>query len=438
MTISAQKKIVTPVLALFFMMLFVCCVKTTASAQNSETKPTATDTNKTGGQAVTSNHNPYFSDLSNVVSGTCVQLAEPNLTEECLDIVKKGNFKMVRTDFSWTTVETKAKGVYDWLFYDSVKNRLLSRGLRPLYCIDFNNDILYSKEFMGEIISPENVQGYVNFATAAAQRYASLKPVWEIYNEPNLPSFWITTKSREESAADYCNLAKAAILSMRAAVPDITIVAPGLAHKINTGKPDLEYLEYCFQNGLLDYLDGVSIHPYPTKKPEASFDYYKGAQQLIKKYGKGREVPIVCGETGYPLQWVSQSKDTQAIYVERQFLINYSLKVPVSNYYSLYDWVFGPFDSTDIECNFGLCNRDKSPKPSYNRVKNMFKTLSGLAFIKTYGDKTGDYKMEFSNGKKYITVAWTENDTHTDVIYGKVVTLSGTPVYIKKPKRFMQ
>jgi hypothetical protein len=378
------------------------------------------------------NPNADLPDINDVTSGVSVNLN--TITDKALDRAKSGNIKIIRIDFSWSDVEKGTKkGEYQWTDFDSLHKKLVERNIRPLYILDYNNK-LYSKSIMNPIVGSENITGFANFASAAVSRYTSLQPIWELYNEPNQPDFWIdSVNTKKQRASDYSLLAKTVITAMRKTNPKITIIAPALGHDPKTGKPDLEYLEYTFQEGLLDYIDGISIHPYPTKNPEASYSYYEQTKTLIDKYSKGRNIPILCTETGYPIQWADNDLITHANYIERQLLINFSLKIPITTIYTLYDWFGKRFDPANIESNFGLCFNTDKPKPALERIISMTNQLSGFRFIQRTDTKDGDYKLEFSNGEKTQTVAWTQNNSHSDTIYGKPIVLKTRPLYIWKP-----
>lgn len=423
--IQIIKKFKLLYVSLIFVMFFSCTNKY-SSEEDDNLNPT-----------VNYNPTPYFANPNDVVSGASVQLAQANLTATNLDLAKNCNFKIIRTDFFWENVEKINKGFYDWTFYDNLKNLLISRGLRPFFTLNRNNT-LYTNDWGNEIVGTENVTAFANFAKTAALRYNALKPVWEIYNEPNLSGNWISTKTKLQQAIDFTNLVKETAKAMRKAVSDITIIAPALALDPVSGDPDYQYLEYCLQNGILDYIDGISIHPYSTVAPEiASLDYYITTQNLINSYSGNRFVPVIEGETGYSFvpSWIYVTNQTvQANFIERQFLLNFSLSLPLSNYFNLFDYTdVGNYNPNDQEWNFGLCDNNKIPKLAYTRVKTMLTTLSGLKFIGSYATIAGDYQLEFSNGVKYITVAWTTNTVHTTTIYGTNYSLNDIPKYITKP-----
>ena len=97
-----------------------------------------------------------------------------------------------------------------------------------------------------------------------------------------------------------------------------------------TSTIDLPFLEACFQAGLLDYWDAVSVHPYRQTAPETVEEEYRSVRLLIRRYAPaGKDIPIISGEWGYSTQYPAfAGKDAaardkrQAKWLARQFLTN--------------------------------------------------------------------------------------------------------------------
>jgi hypothetical protein len=85
--------------------------------------------------------------------------------------------------------------------------------------------------------------------------------LWGFYNEPN-GGFW----RPKPDATEYTTLALATARAIREAEPSATIIAPAMSGF------DWKYMESFLQSGVLEFLDGVSVHPYrdPNRPPEAN------------------------------------------------------------------------------------------------------------------------------------------------------------------------
>ncbi len=344
-----------------------------------------------------------------------------------LDRAANAGFKIIRLDLTWYAVE-QTKGTYDWSEYDAIAGRLKARGLRPLFILNFNNPNYGAVAEMDGIDTPEERNGFTAFAVAAVKRYQdTLNPLWEIYNEPNRPTFWT-----DPSAQEYVNLVKVVVPAMRTASPNLFIMGPGLGHAPALDgtdtqiKVDFGYLESTFAYGLLDYVDAVSIHPYPDGEPELAIGVYEDVRWLMNMYGQRR--PIVSSEWGYSSE--AQGSNTpqgHANFLTRMYLVNLSQEV-VSVGYKLE--AGSPDPTADLyERGFSWFQDDGSAKPVYAQVQAMSTALSGLSFVKRLPSDEGDYVLEFSNGTKTVVAAWTTRLPHSVTVDGRPVRITDQPIY---------
>jgi polysaccharide biosynthesis protein PslG len=366
-------------------------------------------------------------DLSRVVPNTLGILVHDS-SDANLDRAVQGGFKVIRMDLTWYAVES-VKGQYYWSEYDAIVSRLKARGLRPLFILNFNNPNYGAGSEMDGIDTPQEREGFKKFAVAAVNRFQDLiNPLWEIYNEPNRPTFW-----SDPSALEYMNLIKIVVPAMRQAKPNLFIMAPGLGHAPaldgtdNPIKVDFGYLESTFALGILNHVDAISIHPYPDGEPEVALGIYDDVRSLMKMYQK--TLPIVSSEWGYSSAAAfANTPQGHANYLTRMYLINLSQDV-LSFGYKLEAGSPDP-SADDYELGFSWFNANGSAKPVYSQVKTMIQTLKGLSFVKQLPSSDDDYLMEFSNGTKTIVAAWTTLSAHTVNLYGKSVKMSGKPIYV--------
>jgi polysaccharide biosynthesis protein PslG len=349
-------------------------------------------------------------------------------TDTNLDRAAQAGFGIVRMDLEWAAVE-EIKGQYNWSDYDTIVNRLEARGLRPMFILDFNNP-LYGKGHMDGIDTAQERTGFQNFAVAAVKRYQQrINPIWEMYNEPNRPTFW-----SNPSAEAYVKLVNAVVPAMRQAQPNLLIIGPALGHAPNADpdkpiKVDFEYLESSFALGILDHIDAVSIHPYPDGQPELALGIYDSVRKLMNSYAPGKNIPIVSSEWGYSTgASYSNTEALQANFLTRMHLINLSQNV-VSIGYKLEYGSPDP-DADAYELGFSWFKSNPQANLVYNQVQTMISRLEGLSFVQRLPSADSDYFMEFSDGTKTVTAAWTSEAAHTVTVYGRSVRLDGNPVYL--------
>jgi hypothetical protein len=297
---------------------------------------------------------------------------------------REAGYRWARMDLFWGAVERK-RGVYDFSTYDRLYVHLEKSGVRPLFILDYGND-LYQK---GAPTTPEARAAFARFAAAAARHFAKKPVVWEIWNEPNLGQFW----QPKPDASEYAALAIDAAKAIRAADPKAAIVAPG-----SSGFP-WEFFETMFRAGLLQHIDGVSVHPYRGTAPETAADDYARLRVLIVRYApKGREaLPIISSEWGYSTYDVGGvSEEKQAAYLCRMWLTNLASGVNLSIFY---DWRNDGDDPKEAEHRFGTVARDFTPKPSFLAAKRLIADLDGFTFRhRLAGENPNDWRLLFQRG----------------------------------------
>ncbi|MCS6859297.1 MAG: cellulase family glycosylhydrolase [Abditibacteriales bacterium] len=311
-----------------------------------------------------------------------------------VDMIAAAGFRFIRMDFSWVHIERK-QGEYDFSGYAQLVDALAQRGIRPLFILDYGNP-LYDND-----LAPHTDAGreaFARFAAAGAARFKGRGVLWELWNEPNI-FFW----RPRPNVDDYMALAKVALPAVRRADPDATLVAPA------TSGVDLNFLERCFEQGLLELIDAVSVHPYRREPPETVTRDYQRLRALIARYApKGKSVPILSGEWGYSVTWIP--KEQQGQYLARQFLINLMNDVPLSIWY---DWRDDGQDPNDQEHNFGTITWDYQPKPAYIAAQTLIQELSGFRFTKRLSlSSANDYALIFSRGKEQKLALWTTGEPH--------------------------
>ncbi len=324
-----------------------------------------------------------------------------------LDMMAAAGIRIVRTDFQWSAIEY-AKGVYDWSAYDELVSNLSSRGMRPYFILDYSN-VLYDTVHIvtqngvpySYIDSPNDTQSVAAFAAwakAAAVRYQSKNVIWEIWNEPNI-SFWKPTPN----VTDYITLAKATCTAIHGAAPGAAVVAGA------TSGMDWTFLQSLLGSGILDCVDGISVHPYRGATPDSVSGDYQYLAYLINQSAPGNRkgaIPVVESEWGYATVTGGLSQADQASYLVRIQLTNLVNNVPVSIWY---DWKNDGTDPTNYNQNFGMVGNDLTPKPAYQALKTMTTQLAGYRFVQRVptADSYVSILLFVNPAGKYKAVVWT-------------------------------
>jgi polysaccharide biosynthesis protein PslG len=325
-------------------------------------------------------------------------------------------------DFLWARTERRG-GEYDWSDYDELTAELERHGIRAYFILDYSNPL-----YEGTVITqnpdtgreegrstasprrPESITAFALWAAAAAAHFSSRHVVWEIWNEPNI-QFW----KPEPDVKQYIALALATCKAIREADPQATIVAPA------TSSFPWGFLKKFLKSGVLEYLDGVSVHPYRSEEspPETAIEDYKRLRRLIEQSAPNeakKKIPIISGEWGYSSdKKTGVSLEKQADFIARQQLSNLLQEVPISIWY---DWKNDGEDVNEREHNFGTVTYDLQPKPGYVAIQTLTRELSGyrIASRRKTGNKK-DFVLILKNtiGETKLAV-WTLDKPHTVAI----------------------
>ncbi len=348
-----------------------------------------------------------------------------------LDLIAAAGFKFVRMDFGWASIE-REKGQYDWSGYDQLLNHLDARGLRAVLILDYSNplyeEVVTSRDPIHgrvhrSLASPqhaESVAAFARWAAASVRHFQGRHVIWEIWNEPNI-QFW----SPHPDVEQYTRLALETCRAIRDASPDATIVGPA-----SSGFP-WKFLESFLKSGVLNYLDGVSVHPYRdySRSPETAAADFARLRELVDRYAppaRRGKIPILSGEWGYATHRHGVSLQTQAAFAARQQLANLLEGVPLSIWY---DWQNDGTDPNEREHNFGAVLPNLEPKPAYVAIRTLTHQLGGFRIVKREAlPSKEDYLLLCINsttGAKKLA-GWTTGKPHVIQV---AVQLKGTRTF---------
>jgi hypothetical protein len=265
---------------------------------------------------------------------------------EQAELMDSAGIRWVRIDLAWSAAE-RAPGQYDFGLWERFLDAFEPRGIRTLFILDYGNEI-YENGFPPS--SDAGRAGFASFAGAAARHFRG-RAAWEIWNEPNLPQWWVGAPDPQA----YVALARAATAEIRRGDPDAWILGPSLGG----GTFDFDYLEATFALGLLDVVDAVSVHPYGAASPEDAAGFYDEVRRRIAHHAPGRNIPIVVSEWGYPVEGLGT--EGQADYLVRALAVNERAGIPLTIWYNWQEPIT-PWHS------FGLLDVRGKPKPAYHAL----------------------------------------------------------------------
>ncbi len=258
-------------------------------------------------------------------------------------LIAAAGIRWVRVDLAWSAAET-APGRYDFAIWDRLLDSFDPLGIRVLFVLDYGNEI-----YEGGFPPATEIgrAGFASFAGAAARHFRG-RALWEIWNEPNTPRFWVGVPD----PAAYVALAGGAAAEIRREDPGGWILGPSLGGD----SFDLAYLEATFAHGLLQVVDAVSVHPYGASHPEAASAFYDDVRALMERYAPGRDIPLIVSEWGYAVEGLGPQG--QADYLLRALAVNRKAGIPLTIWFNWQEPIT-PWHS------FGLLDVRGRPKPAY-------------------------------------------------------------------------
>lgn len=212
---------------------------------------------------------------------------------------------IARSDALWEATEPTppSGGVhhYDWRFDDVIASALAEHGLRWLPIIDYTAP--WAQSLPGRDHSPPaSPSDFAAYAAAFALRYGRSGSFWsahpqipsaavdtfEIWNEPDNPSFWTPAPDAKRYAELY-TLTRSAI---RMVDPAARVLIGGLTHPevflpaMLVAAPDLR-----------GQIDGVAVHPYAVT-PSAVLAGVRDARRTLARLSLD-SVPLYVTEFGW-------------------------------------------------------------------------------------------------------------------------------------------
>lgn len=277
-----------------------------------------------------------------------------------------------------------------------IKNDLKHVGVfsfgMPLWSMDLPTN--YTMPSFGNPFYPANDWADVTDSVAAYARSRSLPTVMEMYNEPL--AVWHGTNAE---LVDYAHAVRQGLLEVDAS---FKLVGPCL-YSIRVS--DLENLA---QEGLMDELDGLSMHAYVEgTPPENTFlERVVALNDWRVSWGQQNK-PVYFSEFGWTRgkgTWLpSVSEWAQACYTARSQALVWSQGVDVSMAFCLqYN------TSNEGEAGFGLLDEQSRPMPSYVSFAQVAKWFAASTPIGHFQlTPTTHMVMGYRNNKLQIGV-WDE------------------------------
>jgi len=198
-------------------------------------------------------------------------------------------------------------------------------------------------------------KAYGEYVYQVVNRYKDTVKIWEIWNEPNIPSFW-----DKPDVKLYTLLVKEAYTQAKKADPTCTVIIG------STSGPGTDWFNGIHDNGGWAYCDGISIHPYAMAGNPIEQGLDKTLQLLKKQFAAfGKPKPIWSTEVGWQATRADQ-EETQATRIVQTYIIHIANGIQNMAYFCMDDYD-----------GWGFVKRDKplETKLAYGAIKLMTQAL---------------------------------------------------------------
>ncbi len=219
---------------------------------------------------------------------------EPWKVQRSLQMVREMGASWIVELFPWAYYQG-ADGNIDWEHPDMVIEQANAQGLTVIARMGLTPAWARPADTSLNYLDEDAYADYAAFAAQFAARYQGKVTHMIIGNEPNLAFEW---GYRPTTAVDYVQLLKVVYPAVKAANPDMIILAGALAPTLEPkGSPwglnDLQYLAEMYEAGAADYFDGLAVHSYGLTFPAEAdpnpqilnFRRVELVREVMEKYG---------------------------------------------------------------------------------------------------------------------------------------------------------
>ena len=291
--------------------------------------------------------------------------------------------KWARVSVDWSVVEDN-QGEFHWDLLDEIVNQLVDKKIEIYICLHGGHRVHTS---FRPPVTAEELDAWEHYVRQVITRYSDRVDYWEIWNEGNSVWFW----NNNPDAAEYMQLVRRTRMIIDELDPGSKVLGG------NTARLDLPFSAELFEQGLADYIDVFTFHPYghfpesnvrriqfPIQTPHWYIPTDHQVDDLLAIVeSTGKDIQVWQGECGYPSQmngsgWNGTgpwSDEVQSKWIMRRALVDLSFNSHVSCYFLMKE---KPNNSrTNYNYKGLLRHADNSRKPAYFAYQNVIAALDG-------------------------------------------------------------
>ncbi len=347
----------------------------------------------------------------------------PEEMKKAAQMAQAIGIKWSREELSWGAIQPE-EDKWDYSRYDVAVETAYAQGISLFglldYCAPWASTAPEGAEKPWFWLP--RLEAWQNYVRTTVNRYKDKIKYWEIWNEPNIPTFW----QPQPNPDDYFSLLQTSYVTIKQVDPSAKVIG------ICSAGTDIDFIERVLNKGGGKYMDILSVHPYrwPSSPEETGFlEEMQKLRSLLQRYGL--DIPIWITEIGWPTHDKGVSELDQAKMLVRTYIIAIGSKVIDKIFW--YDFRDDGTDPTDPEQNFGIIKRDFLPKKAYNAYKVMTQLLEGKTpqgRVDLWDDNL--WGFSFAKGKNLTLVLWSHRGEGTVNLLTKVRKVTVHDMYGKK------
>lgn len=298
--------------------------------------------------------------------------AYPKSTEYYINLVKGLGITSVRNDYLWSQLEQQKK------FFSVSSKQMKSTELfsstdqkkfTGLLILGYGNKNYNGGDYPR---NKKDINDFLDYTRQVVFKFKGKVKYYEVWNEWYQGTSMGRFSKHKPSGKEYADFVKLVSAEIKKIDPKSVVLAGSFNpydHK------QVLWFSGLVKNGILNYVDGVSIHPYSYYRGD---DYRKADFNISKIQDfhnnfikKGIDFPIYITEFGVPN---GGGKESYSEHDSAQFISEYIREAKATDFikgiwfYDLIDDGNNPFD---YENNFGLFRKDETPKEVIHVMRDL-------------------------------------------------------------------
>lgn len=203
------------------------------------------------------------------------QEVEPAKREQQVQMIADAGFGWIRQQFPWEDIEIAGRGdfrdqrhveitgeISAWDKYDQIVALTEQYGLQIQARLDAPPAWARTAPDAGTMGPADELDDYINFVTAVAERYKGRIHVYQIWNEPNIYPEW---GERAVNPEAYTEMLCRAYAALKAVDPEIRVMSAALSPTLELSQRDLNefiFLQRMYDAGVGECFDIMAAQGY--------------------------------------------------------------------------------------------------------------------------------------------------------------------------------